>query len=151
MADSNFKPDMDDYIQQTLLLLPAVSRRQDNRWITVQSSQDLDIGIDYRLELSVTNIGMETYFKNVQIRVAKPDNLCIRFYKNDTYQKEISRGDGPVWSETLGPRDFSPTLYVYFRVVSDPDDANIYSIASIGVYAEIVPQGSYWKDVQWKL
>jgi len=154
---SVFEDQMDDFIYKNLELRKKIWRHEGTVWKEVSSIHDLDIGIDYRLDLGVMNIGSETYVKNVNIRCATKDYgdpraVRVKFYSNDQYTIEVGQQvNSPKWTEVLGPGGRSPILSVYFRVISDPDNADIYRIARVGIYAEIVAEGHAWRDLDWKL
>lgn len=154
MAHPAFKAEMGHYLEEVLERLQVVYRRQVANWQVVAPSEDLDAGIDYKLELRVRNKGHESPVKNVQIRCKEPNR--VRFYKDDKYQTVVERVDSPHWftepNAVLQP-DGGTTdpLSVYFRVTNDPDSGSGQQLANIGIYAEIVPESDFWKPFTWKL
>lgn len=151
MPDTQLESNMDSYVKSNLPVYMQVFRRDGQSWVPLSGTQDLDSGISYRLDLSVLNNGTETFARNIQVRCVRPDGGKVRYYRNDAYDTEVTRADGPVWTEVVAPNQMSPTHSVHFKVVNDPDSGDLRSIANVGVYAEIVPQGHAWTTLKWKM
>lgn len=154
--DSQLELFMDDCVRSNLFLNTKVERKQGGTWIEVTSQQDLDIGIDYRLILSCRNMGSEISFKNIEIRCFKrsdSDLLPSRITFYDTFEVEPvppKNSKSVSWEKILPPGAETEKLEVLFRVVTDPDTGTQFRLAHVGVYAEIVPVGHAWRDINWK-
>lgn len=142
MADTPFELSMDDYVLKNLTWRTWVQFRNGNgSWQTNQA--DIKEAIDYRVGVRVTNVGSETHAKDVQIRVANAYPARVTFYTDDTYGQPAGQLN-KTFPTQLAPNDFTPWHWVHFRLGAGPDEnANI---ASVGIYAAIVPQGHYWKS-----
>lgn len=141
MADTQFELNMDDFVRKNLIWRTWVQFREDGNWVT--NRFDIKERLDYRVGFKVMNVGSETYAKNVQIRVVNAYSPRVTFFADDTYANQVPRSDN-VFPNMLDPSQGTPWHWVYFRVGSGPDQ--IERIASVGVYAEIIPQGHYWSD-----
>jgi hypothetical protein len=140
MADTALELDMDEFVRKNLTWRTWVQFRNGNgTWET--NVNDIKEALDYRVGVRVTNVGSETYARDLQIRVVNAYPARVTFFSDDTYAQPVPRADKS-FPNRLAPNEFTPWHWVHFRLGAGPDEnANV---ASVGVYADIVPQGHYW-------
>lgn len=143
MPDTHFELSMDEFVKNNLTWVTWVEfKNNTGNWETNQ--YDIKEARDYRVGFKVTNVGTETYAKNVQIRVKNVYEQRITFYSDDSFTQIVTRSD-KTFPNMLAPGQFTPWHRVYFRLGVGPDEHGA-RVATVGVYAEIVPQGHYWKS-----
>lgn len=152
MPNTDFELKMDDFVRYNIGVYRWIYYLDvtDNKWKMAYG--DLNANTKYKLNIRARNNGSETYVKNVQIRVVNKYPTRIKFFKDDSFSTEVKRLDSPIWPKVLKPRtsevpgETTPVHQVPFMVKPGPD---VYAgIASVGVYAEIVPQGHRWLTVK---
>lgn len=149
MPDSEFELKMDDYVRRNIGVYHWIYYLDvtDNKWKMAYG--DLGANVKYKLNIRARNNGTETYVKNVQIRCVNKYPARIKYFKDDSYSTEVGRLDSPIWPKVLKPEETTPVHQVPFMVKAGPD---VYTgIARVGVYAEIVPQGHKWLNVNRRL
>lgn len=145
MADTPLELSMDQYVRQNLTWNTWVQfRNPDGDWQTNRA--DIKEGLDYRIGFKVTNVGSETYVKNVQIRIANSYPDRVTFFSDNSFSQPVSRQSQVVFPDILAPGQFTPWNWVHIRLGPGPDER--VSIAEIGVYAEIIPLGHYWDRLE---
>ena len=142
MSNTQLELSMDDFVKENLTWRTWVQfRNGSGAWQT--NVADIKEAIDYRVGVRVTNVGTETFTKDVEIRVVNAYPARVTFYSDETYAQVVTRSDKTFPNE-LAPNGFTPWHWVHFRLSAGPDEnANV---ASVGIYADIVPQGHYWKS-----
>jgi hypothetical protein len=142
MSNTQLELSMDDFVKENLTWRTWVQfRNGSGAWQT--NVADIKEAIDYRVGVRVTNVGTETYAKDVEIRVVNAYPARVTFYSDDTYTQGIPRSDKTFPNE-LAPNGFTPWHWVHFRLAAGPDENA--DVASVGIYADIVPQGHYWRS-----
>jgi hypothetical protein len=143
MTDTALEHSMDDFVYKNLTYGTWVQFRNGNgAWETNQA--DIKEALDYRLGIRVTNVGSETFAEHVQIRVANENPARVTFYTDATYSQTVGQIN-KAFPNRLAPNDVTGWHWVHFRIGPGPDQPQA-SVASVGIYAEIVPQGHYWKS-----
>jgi hypothetical protein len=143
MTDTPFELGMDEFMRQNLPWRTWVQfKNAAGNWETNQF--DIKENLPYRVGFRATNGGSETYVKNVEIRVVNAYPARVTFFSDDTYTQVVPRHDR-LFPDTLAPGQVTPWHWVHFRLGAGPDEQDA-QVASVGVYAEIVPQGHYWRS-----
>ncbi len=138
---------MTDYIYVNLKadFLVYGKDARTGQWNFVSPRANLDENTKYKMNVKVSNVGSETFMKNVQIRVTNSNPSRIQYYTDESCGTKCDRLDSPIYfkDKVMNPGDSTDTHSVYFMVKEGPDQ-NAAAIAHYGIYAEIVPQGHAW-------
>lgn len=143
MAETHFELGMDEFVKNNLTWRTWIQfKDRDGTWKTNQ--YDIKEALDYRVGFKVTNVGTETYAKNVQIRVVNLYEKRVTFFSDDSYKKSVPRSDH-TFPNTLNQDASTPWFWVHFRLGAGPDE-HAARIAKVGIYADIIPRGHYWTN-----
>jgi hypothetical protein len=160
----------DDLIVRAIELFTALTYfdTATNTWIQVPNNQPLVPNTKYRCSMQAGNEECESrenvYVTNVQFIVENTGN-GINFFTDETYHTQISfpfnapsRFSSPVYPNVLSPHQYyssaaahssshlSPIYRVFFMVTQQISyDSRLFRL---GVYADAVPKGHYWRDIR---
>jgi hypothetical protein len=140
MSDTAFELSMDDYVANVLPWRTWVQYRNNGTWVTNQA--DIKEALDYRLGVRVSNVGNETFAKDVQIRIFNAYPARVTFFTDDSYGQTVGQLN-KTFPNQLAPGDVTPWHWIHFRLSAGPDEPAA-TVASIGIYANIVPVGKSW-------
>lgn len=118
-------------------------------------------GVKYKLQIIVRNNGLETFVKDIQIRVYSRTSIIVK-YTDSSYTTVVNQATemvsafpSKVYKPTpdgTTPGEATPPFDGYFMMTQStagnefPGDA-----FKIGIYGEIVPEGNFWITVQMPL
>ncbi len=152
MAETQLERLMDDFVRNVVNRVVTLEERdpENGEWSEANlGGGGPAAGADLRAAITLSNVGTETYVRNIEVRavrnVSAPSSLTM--YSSEDYADEVARVHFQ-FPNVLSSGESTDTVYVYLRGVESYN-----SYMSLGVYAEIVPQGHYWSDVvaDWDL
>ena len=161
---------MDDLIVRGIELIAHLEYfdTATNAWSLVPTNQPLAPNTKYKYSMRAGNEGCgsceNVYVKNVEF-VVNRSSYDIKFFTDETYRVLLSfnpngpqRLSSPIFPNVLPPHQYysvsagfsvshlTPFYYVYFMVAQQINYNS--KIFEVGVYAEIVPKGHYWREVK---
>ncbi|MEO5340716.1 MAG: hypothetical protein H7837_09400 [Magnetococcus sp. MYC-9] len=158
MADSQFEVMMDDCIKQNLILRHRIYRKDGNLWTEVVESSDVDLGLGYKMQVWLENVGSEISFSGARLSVHTHANnepassSLVAMYLNDTFSGlAVTWQNVTISPATLAPGVSSLKSNIYFKMTQDPDNGTKGRLLRIGTYASITPEGHSWTNITHKV